>query len=53
MGGGIYVDADHGRHSCAHGAIGIGPDQIAAYNGANYGWNKMLGGLERVLGEVN
>jgi len=32
---------------------GFGPDQIAAYNGANYGWNKMLGGLERVLGEVN
>ena len=32
---------------------GFGPNQIAAYNGANYGWNKMLGGLERVLGEVS
>jgi uncharacterized protein YndB with AHSA1/START domain len=31
---------------------GFGPDQIAAYNGANYGWHKMLGGLERVLDGV-
>lgn len=31
---------------------GFGPDQTAAYNGANYGWNKMLGGLERVLDEA-
>jgi uncharacterized protein YndB with AHSA1/START domain len=31
---------------------GFGPDQIAAYNGANYGWQKMLGGLERVLDGV-
>jgi len=32
---------------------GFGPDQMAAYNGANYGWHKMLGGLERVLEGAN
>jgi uncharacterized protein YndB with AHSA1/START domain len=32
---------------------GFGPDQLAAYNGANYGWQKMLGGLERVLGGLS
>ena len=29
---------------------GFGPDQNAAYQGANYGWQKFFGGLERVLG---
>jgi uncharacterized protein YndB with AHSA1/START domain len=28
---------------------GFGPDQDAAYKGANYGWQKFLGGLERVV----
>jgi uncharacterized protein YndB with AHSA1/START domain len=28
---------------------GFGPDQKAAYQGANYGWQKFFGGLERVL----
>jgi len=28
---------------------GFGPDQDAAYKGANYGWRKFIGGLERVL----
>jgi uncharacterized protein YndB with AHSA1/START domain len=29
---------------------GFGPDHQAAYQGANYGWQRFLGGLERVLG---
>ncbi len=28
---------------------GFRPDQKAAYQGANYGWQKFFGGLERVL----
>jgi uncharacterized protein YndB with AHSA1/START domain len=32
---------------------GFRPDQQAAYHGANYGWQKFLGNLERVLGEEN
>jgi uncharacterized protein YndB with AHSA1/START domain len=28
---------------------GFGPDQNAAYQGANYGWQRFLGNLERVL----
>jgi uncharacterized protein YndB with AHSA1/START domain len=28
---------------------GFGPNQDAAYKGANYGWQKFFGGLERVL----
>lgn len=31
---------------------GFRPDQDAAYNGANYGWQKFLGGLERILAEL-
>jgi uncharacterized protein YndB with AHSA1/START domain len=31
---------------------GFGPDQKAAYGGANYGWQKFFGNLERVLEEV-
>jgi uncharacterized protein YndB with AHSA1/START domain len=27
----------------------FGPDQRAAYQGANYGWQKFFGALERVL----
>lgn len=30
---------------------GFRPDQQAAYHGANYGWQKFFGGLEKVLGE--
>lgn len=29
---------------------GFAPDQQAAYNGAQYGWQKFFDGLERVLG---
>ena len=29
---------------------GFRPDQQAAYQGANYGWQKFIGNLERVLG---
>ena len=32
---------------------GFGPDQQAAYQGANYGWQKFFGGLERVVGEMD
>jgi hypothetical protein len=28
---------------------GFGPDQQAAYSGANYGWQKFLGALEGVV----
>ena len=31
---------------------GFRPDQQAAYQGANYGWQKFFGGLERMLGEI-
>lgn len=31
---------------------GFGPDQKAAYQGANYGWQKFFGNLERVVGEI-
>jgi uncharacterized protein YndB with AHSA1/START domain len=31
---------------------GFRPDQQAAYQGAKYGWQKFIGGLERVLGEL-
>ncbi len=29
---------------------GFRPDQQAAYQGANYGWQNFIGGLERVVG---
>lgn len=29
---------------------GFGPDQEANYKGASYGWQKFIGGLERVVG---
>ena len=28
---------------------GFGPDQDAAYKGANYGWQKFIGNLEQVV----
>jgi uncharacterized protein YndB with AHSA1/START domain len=28
---------------------GFRPDQEQAYQGANYGWQKFIGGLERLL----
>jgi hypothetical protein len=28
---------------------GFGPGQEANYKGANYGWQKFIGGLERVV----
>jgi len=31
---------------------GFAPDQQAAYQGATYGWQRFLGSLERVLGEL-
>ncbi len=32
---------------------GFRPDQEAAYKGANYGWQKFIGGLERVVAGCN
>jgi len=32
---------------------GFGPDQDAAYKGANYGWQKFIGNLERVVKELD
>jgi uncharacterized protein YndB with AHSA1/START domain len=29
--------------------FGFGPDQEASYKGAHYGWQKFIGGLERVV----
>jgi uncharacterized protein YndB with AHSA1/START domain len=29
---------------------GFGPDRQGAYNGAKYGWQKFIGGLEQVVG---
>ena len=31
---------------------GFRPDQEANYQGANYGWQKFIGALERVVGEL-
>jgi len=31
---------------------GFRPDQEANYKGAQYGWNKFMGGLERVVGQL-
>jgi uncharacterized protein YndB with AHSA1/START domain len=31
---------------------GFKPDQEAAYKGANYGWQKFIGSLERVVAEL-
>jgi uncharacterized protein YndB with AHSA1/START domain len=39
--GGTHVRMEHS---------GFRPDQDFAYKGANYGWQKFIGGLERVLG---
>ncbi|MGD0445114.1 MAG: SRPBCC domain-containing protein [Edaphobacter sp.] len=39
-GAGTHVRMEHS---------GFGPDQDAAYKGANYGWQKFIGNLERVL----
>jgi len=32
---------------------GFGPDQEANYKGASYGWQKFIGGLERVLEKLD
>ncbi len=32
---------------------GFGPDQNAAYHGANYGWQKFFGNLDRILGGLD
>ncbi len=32
---------------------GFRPDQQQAYQGANYGWQKFIGGLERVVAGIN
>ncbi len=39
--GGTHVRMEHS---------GFRPDQQAAYQGANYGWQRFFGGLEKVLG---
>jgi hypothetical protein len=33
----------------AWSSLASGPDQEANYKGANYGWQKFIGGLERVV----
>ena len=38
--GGTHVRMEHS---------GFGPDQKAAYQGATYGWQRFMGGLERLL----
>jgi uncharacterized protein YndB with AHSA1/START domain len=42
--GGTHVRMEHS---------GFRPDQQAAYKGANYGWQKFLGGLEQVLARID
>ena len=32
---------------------GFGPGQQGAYQGAKYGWNKFIGNLERLVGELS
>ena len=32
---------------------GFRPDQEAYYQGASYGWQKFIGGLERVVAGIN
>jgi uncharacterized protein YndB with AHSA1/START domain len=44
--------ADGGTHLRMEQS-GFGPDQNAAYQGANYGWQKFFGNLERVIAEVD
>jgi len=41
--GGTHVRMEHS---------GFGPDRPANYNGAKYGWQKFLGGLEKTLEEM-
>jgi len=41
--GGTHVRMEHS---------GFGANQDAAYKGAGYGWQKFLGNLERVVGEM-
>jgi uncharacterized protein YndB with AHSA1/START domain len=41
--------ADGGTHVRMEQS-GFRPDQQAAYQGANYGWQKFIGNLEQVLG---
>jgi uncharacterized protein YndB with AHSA1/START domain len=43
--------ADGGTHLRMEHS-GFGPDQDAAYKGANYGWQKFLGALETVVAEL-
>ena len=31
---------------------GFGPEQKAAYHGANYGWKKFFGNLEQLIGKI-
>jgi hypothetical protein len=50
MGGAL--DADSSRDGGTHVRMeqsGFGPDQQAAYQGANYGWQKFFGNLERAM----
>jgi uncharacterized protein YndB with AHSA1/START domain len=42
---------DTGTHVRVEQA-GFRPDQEANYKGAQYGWNKFMGGLERVVGQL-
>ena len=44
--------ADGGTHLRTEHS-GFGPNQQAAYQGATYGWQRFIGNLERLVGEVN
>jgi hypothetical protein len=41
--------ANEGRTPVRMEQSGFRPDQEAAYKGANYGWQRFIGGLERVV----
>jgi uncharacterized protein YndB with AHSA1/START domain len=44
----LDADADERRHASAHGAVGLPARDEADYQRARYGWQRFVGGLERV-----
>jgi hypothetical protein len=50
MGRRVHAEPAEGGTHVRMEQSGLGSDQQAAYQGANYGWQKFFGGLERVLG---
>ena len=41
-----------GGTQCAHGAVGLPTEGEANYQGANYGWQRFINGLDRVAGKL-